>query len=216
MGNIKTILDVGCGTGRHLEILVKNGFKCTGIDANKKLIMHARKLFPYIDFIVADMKNMKLQSKFDAIICLCGVLHYSETNNEVRHVINSFYRLLNPGGVLVLDNINAIGFINQFKFKKHLIVKNPFNLFGLKCSVEHSVIEQKQILKEIRTITDLKTGSIVQKDQTRFRLFFPEELSFYLENSGFKNINHFSGFSFSDGEALKSFRMVTVAHKKHD
>jgi len=215
-GNIKTILDVGCGTGRHLEILVKNGFNGIGIDANKKLIMYARKLFPHINFIVADMKNIKLQSKFDAIICLCGVLHYSETNNEIKYIINSFYRLLNPGGVLVLDNINAIGFINRFKFKKHLTTKKPFNLFGLRCDVEHNIIEQKQILKEIRTISDLKTGTIVQKDQTKFRLFFPEELSLYLENSGFKNIKHFNGFNFSNGDMLKSFRMVTVAYKKHD
>jgi len=212
-GKIKNILDVGCGTGRHLDILSKNGFYGIGIDSNKVMIKEAHKFFPNLIFYVSDMRNIKLRKKFDAIICLCTVFSYNETNNEVKNTIDSFYKLLNPGGILVLDNINAIGFINRFKFKKHLVEKNPYNSFGLTCRVEHRILGKKQALEETRVISNLKTKLVVQKDKTLFRLFFPQELNFYLENVGFKKVKHFNGFNFKNDSDLESFRLVTVAYK---
>ncbi|MBU2406518.1 MAG: class I SAM-dependent methyltransferase, partial [Nanoarchaeota archaeon] len=37
-GEIKTILDVGCGMGRHLALLSKKGYKCEGVEPHPKMI----------------------------------------------------------------------------------------------------------------------------------------------------------------------------------
>jgi ubiquinone/menaquinone biosynthesis C-methylase UbiE len=39
---IKTVLDVGCGTGTHMALLEKEGFHCTGVDLNKEMLEAAR------------------------------------------------------------------------------------------------------------------------------------------------------------------------------
>ena len=53
------LLDVACGTGKHLEYFKEN-FSCTGIDLNEEMISIARNNISDVDFKLADMINFDL------------------------------------------------------------------------------------------------------------------------------------------------------------
>jgi len=70
-----SIIDVGCGTGRHSVELAKRGYKMTGVDISSGMLDVAKKraVDAGVDvaFINADATQVQLADQFDAAICLC-------------------------------------------------------------------------------------------------------------------------------------------------
>jgi SAM-dependent methyltransferase len=96
------LLDVACGTGSHAEIL-KDNFKVTGVDINKDMLKIARNKIPEAHFIIGNMKNLNLESKFDAVICIFSAIHYNKNYVELENTLNNFHNHLKDGGVLIYD-----------------------------------------------------------------------------------------------------------------
>lgn len=105
-----TILDLGCGRGRHAINLHKKGYEVTGIDLSEQAIATARqkaKTFGYdIEFKVRDMRN-PLPKTFDAIVNLFTTFGYFETEQENAAVFDSVAQMLNSEGIFVFDYLNA-------------------------------------------------------------------------------------------------------------
>ena len=96
------LLDVGCGTGKHLSFL-KNEFECTGIDISNQMLDIARKKYDGIRFLQADMVNFDLNEKFDAIICLFSSIGYVKTYENLKKTITNLSNHLEPGGVVIIE-----------------------------------------------------------------------------------------------------------------
>lgn len=81
---VKTVLDLGCGTGEHAIALAKRGFQITGIDQNEAMLTNAHeKLEKQVDKIRKNVELIQLSigeastlkdRQFDAIICLGNML----------------------------------------------------------------------------------------------------------------------------------------------
>jgi len=65
----RTLLDVACGTGRHLEQL-RQEFACEGLDLDDGLLAVARRRLPGMRLTRADMADFDLGRRFDAVTCL--------------------------------------------------------------------------------------------------------------------------------------------------
>ena len=66
----KNLLEVACGTGKHLEYLKKD-FNCTGLDLNEGMVKIARKRLPKsVKLSKGNMINFNLNKEFDIVICL--------------------------------------------------------------------------------------------------------------------------------------------------
>jgi ubiquinone/menaquinone biosynthesis C-methylase UbiE len=63
------LLDVGCGTGRHLELL-RERYDVEGLDLNPAMLEVARDRCPVVAFHEADMANLSLEERFDVVTCL--------------------------------------------------------------------------------------------------------------------------------------------------
>jgi ubiquinone/menaquinone biosynthesis C-methylase UbiE len=96
------LLDVACGTGRHLSFL-KNVFECTGIDISNEMLDLAREKYNGIRFLQANMVNFDLNEKFDAIICLFSSIGYVRTYENLKKTVHNFANHLKPGGVLIIE-----------------------------------------------------------------------------------------------------------------
>jgi ubiquinone/menaquinone biosynthesis C-methylase UbiE len=96
------LLDVACGTGKHLSFL-KNEFDCTGIDISNEMLDLAREKYNGIRFLQADMVNFDLNEKFDAIICLFSSIGYVRTHENLKKTLHNFVNHLKPGGVLIME-----------------------------------------------------------------------------------------------------------------
>ncbi len=79
--DVKTVLDVGCGTGRIPKLLNDKGYKVIGIDKSKNMIEYARKKYPKLEFHVGDVKEFSLE-KYDAVIAMDSVLSYVQEDFE--------------------------------------------------------------------------------------------------------------------------------------
>jgi ubiquinone/menaquinone biosynthesis C-methylase UbiE len=96
------LLDVGCGTGRHLELL-RERYEVEGVDLNPDMLRMARKRCPGVTFHEADMADFSLGRCFDVVTCLFSSIAYVRTEARMRSAILCMRQHLNPGGVLVIE-----------------------------------------------------------------------------------------------------------------
>jgi ubiquinone/menaquinone biosynthesis C-methylase UbiE len=98
----RTLLDVGCGTGQHLENLSRT-FEAEGLDLNPELLRIARERCPGVRFHQADMATFALPRRFDVIACLFSAIGYVRTLENMRSTIATFARHLSPGGLVLVE-----------------------------------------------------------------------------------------------------------------
>lgn len=98
----QTLLDVACGTGKHLEYLSKD-FSCTGIDLNEEVLNIARKRLPKVKFQIADMVDFNLNKQFDVITCLFSAIGYAKTYENLKKTWHNFANHLKSGGVVIVE-----------------------------------------------------------------------------------------------------------------
>ncbi len=93
-----TLLDVACGTGKHLEHL-RGEFDCQGLDLNPEFVELAQQRTG-VRVHRASMDLFDIDQKFDAVVCLFSSIGYT---SDLPGAIGSMARHLNPGGVLVVE-----------------------------------------------------------------------------------------------------------------
>lgn len=98
----KQLLDVGCGTGKHLEYF-KDIYSCTGVDLNDEILDIARENIKNVIFRQADMVNLDLNSKFDVITCLFSAIGHVKTYSNLEKTIQNFASHLENGGVVIIE-----------------------------------------------------------------------------------------------------------------
>ncbi|MFX1417860.1 MAG: class I SAM-dependent DNA methyltransferase [Promethearchaeota archaeon] len=96
------LLDVGCGTGKHLEYL-KDKFSCTGCDINSEILEIAKNNVNDVFFTQADMVNLDLKNKYDIILCLFSGIGYVKTYDNLNKTILNFANHLEKGGVVIIE-----------------------------------------------------------------------------------------------------------------
>lgn len=98
----RTLLDVGCGTGAHLEIL-RRWYEVEGLDLSPEMLEVARARLRDVPLHVADMRTLDLPRKFDAVTCLFSAIGYVTEPAEMRSTIQRLANHVAPGGVLIVD-----------------------------------------------------------------------------------------------------------------
>ncbi|MDZ7658582.1 class I SAM-dependent methyltransferase [Fodinibius sp.] len=106
-----SILDLGCGRGRHSLNLAKRGYDVTGIDLSPEAIKTAQEKAEKLNlsntqFKVGDMRD-PLPRKFDAIVNLFTTFGYFKSDEENASVLDGVIQMLKNEGLFVLDYLNA-------------------------------------------------------------------------------------------------------------
>lgn len=98
----RALLDVGCGTGKHLALL-RGSYDVQGLDLDPELLAIARERCPDIPLHLADMVDFQLDQQFDVIVCLFSAIGYVVTVPRLQQTMATMTQHLNPGGVLVVE-----------------------------------------------------------------------------------------------------------------
>lgn len=98
----RSLLDVACGTGKHLEHL-RTHFEVAGIDLDAGLLAVARDRLPGIRLERADMTDFDLGREFDAVTCLFSSIGYAATVERMRAAISTMAEHVVPGGVVIVE-----------------------------------------------------------------------------------------------------------------
>ena len=101
-----SILELGCGTGKHAEQFAKMGYSVHGIDLSSAMIKEANKRKPshlsnQLDFEIGDICEYSIDKKFDAVISLFHVASYMIKNEQLVAMFETAARHLNPGGIFI-------------------------------------------------------------------------------------------------------------------
>lgn len=107
--NVKSILDVGCGTGTQAPLFSKT--KYLGFDIDPGSIRYARKLHPGYEFGVNDATNFKFSHKFDFIIVV-GVLHHLNDKDVTKSLLSIRNHLKDNGKLLIIEAIPPLLKVN--------------------------------------------------------------------------------------------------------
>ncbi len=110
----QSVLDLGCGTGRHDFLLVDKGYAVTGVDMSDAMLSEARanlkqirsskspNSYPLI-FHQADIRTVRLNRAFDVVISLFHVMSYQTGNADLKQAFETAKAHLNPGGFFIFD-----------------------------------------------------------------------------------------------------------------
>ncbi len=100
--NAKTLLDVGCGTGKHLEYL-RNNYQAEGLDLSSDQLNVARERCPEVPLHQGNMVDFNLGHPFDVVTCLFSSIAFVKTIENVEEAIACMARHLAPDGIMVIE-----------------------------------------------------------------------------------------------------------------
>jgi SAM-dependent methyltransferase len=98
----RTLLDVGCGTGRHLEHLQRS-FDVEGVDRSPQMLDLARARCPGVAFHCCDLVDFDLGRSFDAVCCLFGAIGFARTTDGLERAVAAIARHMRPGGAAIVE-----------------------------------------------------------------------------------------------------------------
>jgi SAM-dependent methyltransferase len=204
----RSIIDIGCGTGRDLNSLSHTVPDCVGVDALPGMIDFARSRFPHILFHVSDMRSVRLQRTFDAVICMGSVFMYALTNADVDSTLDTFASHATEGTLLILDMDNAATYLPGSTFKNAVEFTVDHPEFSARANSVYTFDRRRQRVVRHRTWT-IGGGSTVE-DYCEYRLFFPAELQHRLELKGFVTVGMFDNMELRDTD-LSGKRLYVAA-----
>ena len=98
----RSLLDVACGSGRHLEQFAR-WFDCVGVDASRAMLSEARGRVPAARLFQGRMDSFDLHRRFDVVTCLFSAIGYARSVGGLRRTMRNLARHTAAGGVVVIE-----------------------------------------------------------------------------------------------------------------
>jgi SAM-dependent methyltransferase len=110
-GALGSLLDLGCGTGRHDRLLAAGGLRVHGVDVSAAMIEQARgelagdapEVRERVRFTQGDVRDVRLGETFGAAVSLFHVVSYLPTNRDLDAALATARAHLEPGGLFLFD-----------------------------------------------------------------------------------------------------------------
>ncbi len=76
--SLNRVLDMGCGTGRHMEVILARGFGCDGFDLSQSMIDQAKRRLEGADcrLRTGDIRNYRSNRKYDLVVSMFAAMGY--------------------------------------------------------------------------------------------------------------------------------------------
>ena len=108
---LRSILELGCGTGIHSSLLAGRGYAVLGIDRSEEMLSLAAQRVrslaederQRIDFALGDATRLRTGRKFDAVVLLFHVVSYQTTDENLKATMATARAHLDRGGLMLFD-----------------------------------------------------------------------------------------------------------------
>ena len=116
------ILDAGCGAGRNLVFLLREGYEVFGVDADARAIDAVRRMalalaphLPMDNFRAEPLERISFPERFADVVLSSAVLHFAEGDDQFTAMLDATWRVLKPGGMLFCRLASSIGIEHQVR-----------------------------------------------------------------------------------------------------
>jgi SAM-dependent methyltransferase len=117
-----SILDAGCGSGRNLVYLLREGYEVRAADASPQAIENVRTLarslapsLPESNFRVEPVERMSFEDSTADVVISSAVLHFAQDDDHFHAMLRGSLRVLRPGGLFFCRLATSIGIENQIE-----------------------------------------------------------------------------------------------------
>jgi SAM-dependent methyltransferase len=139
------ILDAGCGYGRNLVHLLREGCEIFALDANPEGVAHVRALaaelapnLPATNFRVGQIEKMDFPDDFADVVICNSVLHFARDEAHFLAMLKELWRVLRPGGMLFCRLGSRIG-MNFERLRG--------NIFRINDGSEWFLVDESELMK---------------------------------------------------------------------
>ena len=189
--NVKTILDLGCGTGKHDELLCDKGYTVHGVDISKEMLEIAetkrKGKEDKLTFSHSDITQLNINRRFDVVTSLFHVISYQNTNAALYKVFDNIGHHLNEDGLFIFDFWYGPAVLTDLPKTTIKRLKNE--------SIKVTRIAESKLHAQYNTVdvnfnifvTQKENGNTIEKNELHtMRYFFDTELEMLCEKYGFK------------------------------
>lgn len=206
------VLDVACGTGRHVSAFAEEGCYTEGLDFSEEFIVRAREhindngLDDRVELHTQDMRKLDEWNKtFDLITNFWNSLGYYDKATDVM-ILTEMEQSLSEEGIVAIEMSNKEFHVKDFASSDVREVDGDLHVERREYNLETGRFE---------TTIDVFAADASEYEHLKTiefhpRLYAPIELKEMCENAGFDEISLFGGFD-GDDLSLDSPRVVVLA-----
>jgi len=114
------ILDAGCGGGRNLVYLLREGYEVYAADSHAQAVDSVRSLarvlapaLPESNFRVEAVENMSFDDACADVVISSAILHFARDDAHFESMLRGSWRVLKPGGLFFCRLASTIGIESQ-------------------------------------------------------------------------------------------------------
>ena len=112
------VLDAGCGSGRNLLYLLREGYEVFAADSDPEAIAAVRELAPHLPaakFRVEPLEALTFEDASVDFVISSAVLHFARNDEQFQAMLLGSWRPLRPGGTFFCRLASTIGIEGQVK-----------------------------------------------------------------------------------------------------
>jgi SAM-dependent methyltransferase len=191
--NATTILELGCGTGKHARLLADRDWQVTGVEVSQSMLQLALtrtvvKQTPHGGFFEAipgDARFVRIDRTFDAVVSLFHVVSYQTTNADVENMFSTASHHLNSGGVFIFDLWYGPAVLHEHPVVRVKRMENEeINVLRIAEPTLNTLTNTVNVHYTM-LCTDKQNGELVTLTENHLmRYFFMPELSLFTEKAG--------------------------------
>ena len=207
--NVNTVLDCSCGTGQHLYMLSKSGYRVWGSDFSESMIEVAEQNLKghNLDIPIkqCDFRYLEraFDEKFDAIVCLSTSLPHLHTDEDLITALKSMKNRLNDDGLLVLTQ-GTTHYTLELPSVEVVVNKEDFSRIFVKKHDERFQTIHVVDLHHSKNRLEENQYDIV------YRILLNDDYMRLMSEAGFKDVKIYGDYEFSPYNE-DSHRLIVVA-----
>jgi len=211
-----TVLDLGCGWGRHALEFAARGYDVTGIDTSDVLLQIARKNAEKaglkLRLINADMRSFSLPYKVRLAVNLWTSFGYFSDDEENQAVLKNVWNVLEPGGIFILDLDNLPYFLRTTGAKVITVNSSDGKPIEALKTEDYEPDRSRRVVKY--RFLDPNKAAGMEDVYLECRLYQYEDIKQALKEAGFR-VNSIQKWGDFHGGTLteNSPRMIVRANK---
>jgi ubiquinone/menaquinone biosynthesis C-methylase UbiE len=147
----KKILDISCGDGRNLHLLLNLGFDVYATEISKETVDMLAKRYPEVKFSIGFNHKHQFADNFFDYALACGAFYYLQHETHFSDNLKELNRILKPEAIFFANMVTKETYVlsnaTPLEHGEYLIVNDPHNFRnGYRWQVVNSKDELEQLI----------------------------------------------------------------------